>query len=75
MSPVNLKYAGDTLQNRGVEKLGKDALLKNGTATAESDATPSRRRPGRVVGESTLSNKLLLYLAFVNMEKGIGRGW
>ena len=75
-SKLLTKYAGDTLQNRGVERWGKEALLKNGTApTPQSETAPSRRRQGRVVGESTLSNKLLLHLAFVNMEKGIGRGW
>jgi hypothetical protein len=69
------KLAGDAVQNRVVEGLGKEALL-NGTGSPK-DAGPATgpRRAGQLLAQSTLSNKFLLYLAFVNMQKGIGRGW
>ena len=33
------------------------------------------KRAGRLMEDVTLTNKYLLYLSFVNMDKGIGRGW
>jgi hypothetical protein len=75
-SKLLTKFAGDTVQNRVIEPRGKDALLKPaGDAAKDTESATAGRRPGRVIGQSTLSNRLLLYLAFVNMEKGIGRGW
>jgi hypothetical protein len=68
------KLAGKSAQ-RAIEDRGKKAM--NGSSEpggqAETDAGP--RRQGQVIDESTVSTKFLLYLAFVNMEKGIGRGW
>jgi hypothetical protein len=62
------------VQKRGIEEYGKHKLLgsqANGEAQ-DQDTSPAQ---GQVIADATLSNKYLLYLAFVNMEKGIGRGW
>ena len=44
-------------------------------SSADAAAANGPRRPGQLIAESTLSNKVLLDVAFVNMQKGIGRGW
>jgi hypothetical protein len=61
----------DKVQAKGVEVWAKGKLSEQ----SSNGARVSARRPGQLVSESTLSNKFLLYLAFVNLEKGIGRGW
>jgi hypothetical protein len=71
-SKVLARAAGKTAQ-KGVEAWGKSALATADDATGEIYAAP--RPSGPLVAESTLSSEYLLYLAFVNMEKGIGRGW
>ena len=71
-SKILAKAAGKTAQ-KGVEAWGKSALANTNGGDADTEAAP--RRPGPLVAESTLSSRYLLYLAFVNMEKGIGRGW
>jgi hypothetical protein len=63
------KLAGKGVQ-RGLEERGKKALNDS-----DADADSGPRRQGQVIEQSTVSTKFLLYLAFVNMEKGIGRGW
>jgi hypothetical protein len=68
------KLAGETLQNRVIETAAKNAATGEGAA-ADAALVPAARRPGQLIDESTLSNKFLLHLAFVNMRKGIGRGW
>ncbi len=75
-SKVVSKFLGTMTQKRGIEEYGKNRLLKGGgTAGSDQEEDTSARRQGQVVAEATLSNRYLLYLAFVNMEKGIGRGW
>jgi hypothetical protein len=59
------------LRRQGIEKWAKDRLLGAGSSTAPQDARPR----ARVLDQATLANKLLLYLACVNVDKGIGRGW
>jgi hypothetical protein len=44
------------------------------TPDSPADA-PAVGAPGRLVRDATISDKFLLYLAFVNMTKGIGHGW
>jgi hypothetical protein len=67
------RLAGDALQSRGGEAAGRSG---NGNgSSADAAAATGPRRPGQLIAESTLSNKVLLDLAFVNTQKGIGRGW
>jgi hypothetical protein len=56
------------------EDRGKKAV-NDSTSTGEIEVDLSPRRQGQVIAESTVSTKFLLHLAFVNMDKGIGRGW
>src|SRR5688572_16496349 len=74
-SKVLTKFAGDVVQNRGIEGAGKDAILSAGAKTKETQPASGVRRQGQLVADSTVSSTFLLYLGFVNMEKGIGRGW
>ena len=69
------KFAGKMVQGRGVEGWGKKELLGGHDSSKDAGTRATARRSGALVAESTLSNKFLLYLGFVNMEKGIGRGW
>jgi hypothetical protein len=69
-SSVLAKFT-DKVQAKGVEVWAKSKLSERSPNT--SSAAP--RRQGQLMADATLSNKFLLYLAFVNMEKGIGRGW
>jgi hypothetical protein len=69
------KMAGTLVQKRGIEDYGKSKILALGHTDTNEDPSESRGRNGQVIAEATLSNKYLLYLAFVNQEKGIGRGW
>jgi hypothetical protein len=46
-----------------------------GSSGASAEGGESSCRPGSVIAEATLTNKYLLYMAFVNMNYGIGRGW
>jgi hypothetical protein len=75
------KLTSTLLQKKGIEDKGKQALLSLGSSSQgageATDDVPNeaRKRQGQLIAEATLSNKYLLYLAYVNMEKGIGRGW
>jgi hypothetical protein len=68
------KFAKEVTQKRGIEGAGKNALLRMGSSAPPGDDGASNRR-GSVIAEATITNKYLLYLAFVNMNYGIGRGW
>jgi hypothetical protein len=63
------KLAAKFVQRQGIETMGKKMLASGSPPSTTSD------RIGPVVQQMTMTNKLLLYLAFVNMDKGIGRGW
>ena len=79
------KLAGKTASRNAVEALGqtpraaeeraKDALNGRNGSGNSTELPSGPRRPGQVLEQSTVSTKFLLHLAFVNMEKGIGRGW
>jgi len=71
------KFAAKMVQSRGIEKAGKKMLLNLGSSPKEDGVTSNDqlRRPGRLIDETTITNKYLLYLAYVNMDNGIGRGW
>jgi hypothetical protein len=73
-SSVLSKLAGKAAQ-RAIEEQGKKALNGANASEAEDRQDPGLRRQGQVVDQSTVSTKFLLYLGFVNMDKGIGRGW
>jgi hypothetical protein len=68
------KFAKEVVQKRGIEGAGKNALLRMGSS-AGSAAGGAPHRQGSIIAESTLTNEYLLYLSFVNMNYGIGRGW
>lgn len=68
------KLAGKTAQ-RAIEERGKKALDGANASDAEGGQDPGPRRQGQIIEQSTVSTKFLLHLAFVNMGKGIGRGW
>ena len=68
------KFAKEVAQKRGIEGAGKNALLRMGSS-AGSPAGGASHRQGSIIAEATLTNEYLLYLSFVNMNNGIGRGW
>lgn len=85
--PIVINYGGEHVASTFLSRLTSDALQSrdeapgrsgavnsNGGATETAPAT-GPRRPGQLIADSTLSNKFLLDLAFVNLQKGIGRGW
>ena len=74
-SEVLSKSAGAMIQKVGIEGAGKNALLRLSSATGADSPDEPPRRQGKVIAEATLTNKYLLYLSFVNMKNGIGRGW
>jgi len=67
------KLTGKIAQGFGVEKKGKEWLLNSSAPQSAASQTAYKRSP--LIDEATLTNKYLLYLAFVNMSNGIGRGW
>lgn len=69
------KSAGAMIQKVGIEGAGKNALLRLGSAPGADSSDEPPRRQGSVVAQATLTDKYLLYLSFVNMKNGIGRGW
>jgi hypothetical protein len=76
--PVVITYGGENVASSFLSKLAakgvQQGIEERGKKEApEVDSGP--RRQGQVIADSTVSTKFLLYLAFVNMTKGIGRGW
>jgi hypothetical protein len=83
--PIVVTYGGEHVTSaflsklvekgaRGADDAGRKAL--NGGSNPSDDAAHLEpRRQGQVIDQSTVSTKFLLHLAFVNMDKGIGRGW
>ncbi len=69
-STVLSKFAAKGVQGQGIEKWGRDRLLGSSKAPE-----PESQEKGQVFDQVTLTNKYLLYLAYVNMNNGIGRGW
>jgi len=73
-SKVLSKFTTAVIQKRGIEGAGKNALLRLGSSSGDPGGSGPQRQ-GSVIDQTTLTNKYLLYLGFVNMENGIGRGW
>jgi hypothetical protein len=85
--PIVINYGGENVASKFLSTLASETLqsrvieraAKNGGNAAHSPADESAatgpRRGGQLIDESTLSSRFLLHLAFVNMQKGIGRGW
>ena len=69
------KLAKELAQKRGIEGAGKNALLRAGSSSSSAANGGVSSHQGTVLAEATLTSKYLLYLAFVNMNQGIGRGW
>lgn len=63
--------AGNWVQG-GIETKGAKLLQSSPQRQA---APESAQQGGPLINDATLTNKYLLYLAYVNMDKGIGRGW
>lgn len=70
-----IKNVTSDLLTKSATKSVEKTLESRGKQALEDSPATNPRQSGRIVSDATLSNKLLLYLAFVNMEKGIGRGW
>src|SRR5439155_11903676 len=70
-SKVLSKFAGKMVQGRGVEGWGKKELLGGHDSSHDVGTSARPSRAGALIAESTLSTKYLLYLGFVNMDKGI----
>jgi hypothetical protein len=69
------KFAKERAQKRGIEGAGKNAILRTGSSSSSAPNRQGSSRQGAVLAEATLTSKFLLYLAFVNMNEGVGRGW
>jgi hypothetical protein len=69
------KFAKEVAQKRGIEGAGKNAILRIGSSSSSTANRGASSRQGAVLAEATLTSKFLLYLAFVNMNEGVGRGW
>ena len=67
--------ASEALQTHVAGRAGKNAGSHGTHAANDASASTGPRRRGQLIDESTLSSRFLLHLAFVNMQKGIGRGW
>jgi hypothetical protein len=77
-STVLSKWTAKTVTKQGVENKGKNWILGQSSTSASSEdnsANVAWRRRGALIDQTTLTNKYLLYLAYVNMNNGIGRGW
>jgi hypothetical protein len=87
--PISITYTGKDVAHELVEKgvgYGIELAAKTGVRTvaehmqSQSNAghqsgRVEHKRSGKIISRSTLSDLFLLKLAYVNMEKGIGRGW
>ena len=85
--PIVINYGGENVASKFLSTLASETLqtrvneraVRNGggnaSPPADASATTGPRRRGQLIDESTLSSRFLLHLAFVNMQKGIGRGW
>jgi len=72
------RFAKEVVQKRGIEGAGKNAIVRTTSSSGPSADTATSARPsqqGTLIEQATLTSKYLLYLAFVNMNEGIGRGW
>ena len=67
--------ASETLQSRVIERAARNGGGNAAHSPTDESAATGPRRGGQLIDESTLSSRFLLHLAFVNMQKGIGRGW
>lgn len=75
-SQVLSKFTGTMVQKRGIEGSLKKQILGSGSSNGGGDGSDDNsRRQSRIIEDTTISNKYLLYLAYVNMDLGIGRGW
>jgi hypothetical protein len=88
--PIVVTYGGENVASKFLSRLAGRAVqrgvpgdrddrgkkaVNDTSSTGEIEVDLSPRRQGQVIAESTVSTKFLLHLAFVNMDKGIGRGW
>ncbi len=74
-SDVLSKFGAKMVQKQGIEKAGKNFLLGLGSSSTGSGGTARPRGQGGIIDQTTLTNTYLLYLGYVNMNNGIGRGW
>ena len=76
--PVVITYGGENVASSFLSKLaakGAQQTIEERSTNDAPEIDTGPRRQGQVIAESTVSTKFLLHLAFVNMTKGIGRGW
>jgi hypothetical protein len=75
---VVVTYGGENVASSFLSKLAAKGVQHAVEEREKNDAPgvdAGPRRQGQVIADSTVSTKFLLHLAFVNMSKGIGRGW
>lgn len=75
--PIVITYGDANVAAELLPKAGAAVVKKVGENYVKSATalTPRAAAAGRLLRDSTISDKFLLYLGFVNMTKGIGRGW
>lgn len=77
--PIVITYQGQNVAATVLAKFTDKVQAKGvevwATKNPSEKPQPAGGARGQIVAQATLSDKYLLYLAFVNMEKGIGRGW
>jgi hypothetical protein len=77
--PIVITYQGQNVASTVLSKLTDKVQAKGvevwSTKKLSEKPPVTNGARGQIVAEATLSDKYLLYLAFVNMDKGIGRGW
>jgi hypothetical protein len=70
------RWAGKVVFKQGVEGYGKSVLQGGSPPVPPTPRTTAGHDYQRgLLADATLTNKYLLYLSFVDMERGIGRGW
>jgi hypothetical protein len=76
--PVVVTYGNENVASSFLSKVAAKGVQQTIEERSSKDAPvidAGVRRQGQVIADSTVSTKFLLHLAFVNMSKGIGRGW
>ena len=69
------KWAGKAAMKQGVEGYGKQVLLGGHPPAPEGHTKAGLDYQKGVLADATVTNRYLLYLAFVDAEQGIGHGW
>jgi hypothetical protein len=69
------KASSTMVQKRGIEGAGKNWILAPGSSSDNGASNRGSFQQGQLMADATITSKYLLYMAYVNMALGIGRGW